>query len=455
LVSLSIKRAFLLTASLAVIALGVGRLAGADSAPLNAVAAGPMERHLEWVVTHLSIDGFSAVGDDELREHFDSSFLRAVPPDQFREVSKDLVSQGPYSLESFERPPTETEGVAILATPSGGRFRLSITLESSPPHRMTGLVIRLAPDLGGPVASSWEEFDRKLKPLASRIGFLAAEIKGERLEPIHDVGADTPLALGSTFKLYVLGEIARQVRDGKATWEENLTIENRLKSLPSGDMRTEEAGSKFSIRHYSEKMISVSDNTATDHLLFRVGRTNIENFQRQMGHVKPQLNAPFMSTREMFQLKLGPDEEAREYIDADTGARREILDNLAKRELPSLSEVRTWKKPRYIQDLEWFASPNDTARALLTLKTMSDEPELDEVRRILSLNPGLPFDRLKWKYVGFKGGSELGVLNMTWLLGRADGSWFILTVGLNDDSKGIDSFQVSNLMLTASTLISK
>ena len=69
-------------------------------------------------------------------------------------------------------------------------------------------------------------------------------------------------AIGSAFKLYVLGALARAVADGDATWQERLAIRDAWKSLPSGAMRDEPAGSAFTLRHYAEQMISVSDNTA-------------------------------------------------------------------------------------------------------------------------------------------------------------------------------------------------
>jgi hypothetical protein len=40
--------------------------------------------------------------------------------------------------------------------------------------------------------------------------------------------------------------------------------------------------------------------------------------------------------------------------------------------------------------------------------------------------------RDKWQYVGFKGGSEPGVLNMTYLLQSTKGEWYALSVGGNN-----------------------
>jgi hypothetical protein len=40
-----------------------------------------------------------------------------------------------------------------------------------------------------------------------------------------------------------------------------------------------------------------------------------------------------------------------------------------------------------------------------------------------------------WPYVAFKGGSEPGVLILTWLLTHSDGRSFMLSIVLNDSAK--------------------
>jgi beta-lactamase family protein/uncharacterized protein len=239
----------------------------------SALGSGPLWEQLQWVLTNLA-DGFRSVDDAELVRHFDEAFLKQVPVAQFRQVTAQVAASGPYTLEKFERPPTATSGVAIVVARTGAKSRLSIAVETPNPHRITSLLIQPAPDLSAPAAKTWKEFDEKLASLASKVGFLAAEIKSENLVPIHQVSPDRRLALGSAFKLYILGALAQQVEEGKTNWTDELAIKNELKSLPSGDMRNERAGAKFSVRHFAEQMISVSDNTATDHLLFHAGSDN-------------------------------------------------------------------------------------------------------------------------------------------------------------------------------------
>ena len=69
-------------------------------------------------------------------------------------------------------------------------------------------------------------------------------------------------------------------------------------------MRDEAAGKTFTLREFAEKMISVSDNTATDHLLAFVGRQAVEETVKASGNAAAARNVPFLSTRDVFALKL-------------------------------------------------------------------------------------------------------------------------------------------------------
>ena len=60
------------------------------------------------------------------------------------------------------------------------------------------------------------------------------------------------------------------------------------------------------------------------------------------------------------------------------------------------------------------------------------------MRSILALNPGIRFDPGTWSYIGYKGGSEPGVLSLTWYLERRDGKAFVLSIVVNDAKHPID-----------------
>jgi hypothetical protein len=85
-------------------------------------------------------------------------------------------------------------------------------------------------------------------------------------------------------------------------------------------------GSTFTIRYFAEQMIQRSDNTATDHLLFLLGRENVEHRIANMGRHDPALNISLLSTREFAVIKfLWTDEELAIYLVASTAQRRVMI----------------------------------------------------------------------------------------------------------------------------------
>jgi beta-lactamase class A len=186
-------------------------------------------------------------------------------------------------------------------------------------------------------------------------------------------------------------------------------------------------------------MISKSDNTATDHLLFFLGRKRIEAMMATMGHSQPSLNYPFLSTREAFLLQ---DPEApkrlKDYISLDTTHRRAYLDKvLAKLSRKDLRSVHS--QPTAITQVEWFASAADLCRAMDWFRTLQATKNQPGAVDILAINRGLSFQEKRWSYIGYKGGSEPGVLNLTWLLRRAgDNQWLALSAGWNNDQTNLD-----------------
>ena len=80
------------------------------------------------------------------------------------------------------------------------------------------------------------------------------------------------------------------------------------------------------LRELAERMITVSDNTATDHLMALVGREAVEQIQTIMGHSQPAVNVPFLTGRELTVLKYSGDAAlAESYIAAGAAERRAIL----------------------------------------------------------------------------------------------------------------------------------
>jgi len=76
----------------------------------------------------------------------------------------------------------------------------------------------------------------------------------------------------------------------------------------------------------------------------------------------------------------------------------------------------------------------------------------DTARQIMAVNTGLDdSDTAAWDYVGFKGGSEEGVLNMSWLLRDDAGRWYMLAISQNDPAAPVGT---TGLLLLAKRILS-
>lgn len=395
----------------------------------------PVGRQLAWVLEVINARA-GEVSEAELREHFSVTFLAAVPPAElqatFAAIAADaaplrIVEVAPGASDSELQALADARGMAVL---------IGISLEAST-GRIGALLFDAPVDLESDRPQSWEAVEASVAALAPRSNFLVARVEGGDCTPLHGAASDERLALGSAFKLYVLAELSRQIEAGTLGWETTIVVRDELKSLPSGLLQDQPAGTEVSVLDVATPMIAISDNTATDHLIDRLGRENIEAAQSTFGHGAPERNIPFLSTRELFLFKLAvSDADVEAYLAADVPAKRAFLGTLAA-QAPSLTEAAAWVEPRRIDELEWFASPEELCRLMAALDVRSALPGLGPIAEVLSRNPGLPIDAAAFPYIAFKGGSEPGVMNLTWLVHAQSGSRYFVSIGLNDPSAPI------------------
>jgi beta-lactamase class A len=384
----------------------------------------PAGRQLAWVLRTVAN---GEVDHAQLVDHFAASFLASVPEDQLRAGVSHL--RGMQLVDAT----TGKSGNELVAHVTVGGHKLIAQLAVDGDHKITGLLFQS--ELDKP--KTWDEADQRLRKAAPHVQVLAAELDHDTCKPIHAIDNGTELAIGSTFKLYVLLAVADRIAEGKLAWDTPIEIRDDWKSLPSGTTQNEPAGTKLTARQLADKMISISDNTAADHLLYTVGRARVEAAVRTAKHTKPVLDIPFLSTRELFMFKLGMAEgEIEKYLKSSESKRRAYLDGTLGHAKPTLDLAVGWKSARKIDRLEWFASSDDLCRVMATLQQRAKSDKLAPLLDVLAINPGVPIDKQRWPYAGYKGGSEPGVMNMSWLLRRADDRWFMLTLTANSDEGG-------------------
>lgn len=311
---------------------------------------------------------------------------------------------------------------------------VDIVIEQAPPHLIAGLLLRNA----SPIAADFGALDREIEALPGAKSLYVAELTPDGMRPIHELNADTALAIGSSFKLYVLSELAAQVEAGRHRWDEVVRLDS-LRSLPSGQTQTWPKDAPVTLQTLATLMISVSDNTATDRLIRLLGRENVERRVATAGNAHAARNRPFLTTREMFALKVpgGDSTTLASYAAADEAGRRRLLAGaVAKR---SLDEFSLWPAPLELDRVEWFASARDLGAAMRAIWQQNGRDTTAVPMRILRINPGISNTK-GFDYVGFKGGSEPGVLALALLLHEegANGRWLVVAGEWNDPAAAVD-----------------
>jgi beta-lactamase class A len=199
-------------------------------------------------------------------------------------------------------------------------------------------------------------------------------------------------------------------------------------------------------------MISVSDNSATDTLLHKLGREAVERRLASIGHSNPDKTLPFLSTVEAFALKANPALRDR-FLKSSEAAQRDLIEKEAKSlTLDKIDNEQLSKGPASIDSIEWFASPYDLLWLLNHIRAQKN----DDMLSIMAINPGLsPNGAAKWRYVGYKGGSETGVISMSYLLQSKSGKWIVVSGSWNDVAKPVDDNKFAALMERLVTSVAK
>lgn len=96
---------------------------------------------------------------------------------------------------------------------------------------------------------------------------------------MHGLAPTTIRPLASGFKLYVLGALAAAVQAGTAAWDERLAIRQGWKTDETSPFGALPPGTERTLREYADALAFFSDNTATDHLIHRLGRDAVERQQ--------------------------------------------------------------------------------------------------------------------------------------------------------------------------------
>jgi hypothetical protein len=265
---------------------------GTTAATLPATLPGAQARWLLGAIAHPPIPTAA------ITAHFDQVFLTKIPAAQLNATFARVGTLRPDAVLA-----STSEFVTLAVSLSGQPETVTLSVDAH------GLIngLRLAAEPSQPVPTvpaTWAAVDRQIQQAAPQTRLLVARVSGGACQTVHAVDATTAAPLGSAFKLYVLDALARAIAKGAVSWDQRLTLTSQLTSLPSGELATEPAGTQVTVLQAAQDMISSSDNTAADLLITLLGRTAVESAAAASGMADPALDTPFLTTRELFVLKL-------------------------------------------------------------------------------------------------------------------------------------------------------
>ncbi|WP_420145488.1 serine hydrolase [Sphingobium sp.] len=377
-------------------------------------------------------------------DFFSTLFLDAVPVDRWRAIAADLRRQhgAPLALGAVRTESVTAGQVEIRYERATVGFTMVVAPQA--PNLVVGLHI-----VGARTAN--DSLDRVMADIAALPGaaaFAIARLDDGAPQMIRTHRAETQMAIGSSFKLYILAELARAVRAHDRRWGDVVPLgpksfSGRLKDWPDGAPMT--------LQSLATAMIAESDNSASDTLMRAVGRDRVDAMLTATGHADPDRALPLLSTAEAFALKMPANADLRQrYVAAGPAARRDLLRAAATRltgdrvDVGSVAEV-----PTASDRIEWFAAPRDVIALLDRLRRQGGD-----ALPILAVNPGIaPADARRWRYLGYKGGSEPGVMAMNFLGRAQDGHWYAICASWNNPAARLDEGRFVALMTRALNLI--
>lgn len=369
---------------------------------------------------------------------FSKQFLQQVPAIQLTSIVQQMTRQtGPCtSIRVVERT-SAYQVRAEATTKQGFVIPVFLTVAASPPHRIEGLFLRPPVKPQRTIVDLLSSF----RSLSGKVSLNITDVtKGAVIAAIDTLAV---LPIGSTFKLYVLGELLRVIRRGERRWTDIVELDTAWRSLPSGRLHTWPHGAPLTLHSLASMMISESDNTATDALIRLLGPDMISKHQTAMGHGQAALNHPFLTTLQAFKLKYADTTMGRAFVSAKPIERQSIvqaIDTIISRTSiqPSAAVVR-------VNSIEWFATTADLCRAMDWFKQDAQRNADDAALRILGINSGVPISSV-WKHCCFKGGSEPGMINMTYLLQHTSGTWYTISATWMDPANGVDETTFAGLV---------
>lgn len=399
--------------------------------PVTVKPASPLDTRIAQLPDVLA--GKTAAAD-----FFAPSFLSIVSEAQLKGLTNQFIAQHGQPLKIVSVAPYGPDSAIVKIEFERAIATADISVEATAPNKVVGLLIKGFELKGDTLA----KIDAEFATLPGAAGYLIEKVSadGTRTQ-IAGRNVTQQFAIGSTFKLYVLAELASQVDAGRRKWSDVVPL--TAISFSSAATQGWPRDTPVTLQTLATWMISVSDNAATDALIGVLGRAAIEKKLALVGHSNPDKALPLLTTVEAFALKTNP--ALRKAFETATEAQQRALldEKAAEITYEKINLAALGSGPAAIDSIEWFATPVDLAALLHNMRGMNNETMLN----IMAVNKGVsPASASKWAYLGYKGGSEPGVNSMSYFGKSKAGDYYTVTGSWNNTAANVDNAAFANLM---------
>ncbi len=348
----------------------------------------------------------------EYSEIFHKSFLDAISENQIKEIILDYKNK----LGDFQYIAAKEGSYEIIGKKAKTEAKITINEDNLIVGLWFGNVV-LINDTIDDIIEEFKYID----------GNLSLYVLKNNKDVIVKYKENKPMAVGSAFKLFVLKALNEKIKQKKARWDTVVKLNKNDFSLPSGFLQNWDDDTPLTLKTLANLMISISDNTATDTLISYLGRNYVEKFL-------PERIKPLLKTTEMFKLKWGVETIVKQsYINSSSDEKRKILKNI---ETVDINKVKLQYQPTLINEIEWFLTTKELCEVIYEIKDNSS----------LRISNNLGIKRNKWNLFAFKGGSEPGVLNLTYLIRKTEYSdYYCISITVNNEEKEAETRKLVEL----------
>jgi len=191
-----------------------------------------------------------------------------------------------------------------------------------------------AAQLSGPLGSLQAQLSLATNHAPGHVAIAVEDLATGKISGIND---DASLPAASTIKIPVMVQVFKEMEAGEIDLNTVVHMEARDRDWGWGDMADAPPGTARTVRQLLWLMITESDNTATNMLIRRVGRRDINKTMVDLGLHKTHLGADIRSETETIRYALRT--SAHDMLDLLDGiARDKLVDSWSSREMLTILE---------------------------------------------------------------------------------------------------------------------